>query len=154
MSQAIDRRGGSDRRIPFQVDEAKFSTQRFVTYCLLIIFSAVTANVLIGNDQAERSTILQTVINFTMLAIGFWLGTSKSDVDKSASMSRIAEAAPANTADAVRSTVAATVARSATGPPIPVEPVSAPNTAIVAEGVTVETTGDVLVDKVEDKKDK
>lgn len=85
------RRG--ERRAPFVVDEAKFSTQRLVTYIILLIFSAVTYSVLTGEDQAERSTIIQTVINFTMLALGFWLGTSKGEADKHASASRILEAA-------------------------------------------------------------
>ena len=61
-----------------RLDEAKFSTQRVVTYLLILIFAAVTANVLLGADQAERSTILQTVINFTMIAVGYWLGASKT----------------------------------------------------------------------------
>jgi len=80
------------RSIPFAADEAKFSTQRFVTYVILIIFATAVSNVLLGTDQAERSTIIQTVINFTTFAVGFWLGTSKSEADKAASMSRIAEA--------------------------------------------------------------
>lgn len=85
-----------ERRQPFVVDEAKFSTQRLVTYALLLIFTAVVTNVLIGNDQAERSTIIQTVINFMTFVVGFWIGTSKSAADKDASATRILEAsAPA-----------------------------------------------------------
>jgi len=85
-----------ERRAPFVVDEAKFSTQRVVTYVILLIFAAVTANVLLGQDQAERSTIIQTVINFAMLALGFWLGTSKSSADKEVTAARILESsAPA-----------------------------------------------------------
>jgi len=85
-----------ERRAPFVVDEAKFSTQRVVTYVILTIFAAVTANVLLGQDQAERSTIIQTVINFAMLALGFWLGTSKSSADKEVTAARILESnAPA-----------------------------------------------------------
>ena len=82
-----------ERRAPFVADEAKFSTQRLVTYIILIIFTAVVANVLIGADQAERSTIIQTVINFAMLSIGFWLGTSKGAADKEVSAARILESA-------------------------------------------------------------
>ena len=80
------------RSIPFAADEAKFSTQRLVTYVILIIFASVVANVLVGQDQAERSTIIQTVINFAMLSIGFWLGTSKSSADKEVTAARILEA--------------------------------------------------------------
>jgi len=74
-----------------RIDEAKFSTQRVVTYIVLLIFTAVTGNVLLGVDQAERSTIIQTVINFTMLALGFWLGASKQAQDNAQSASRTAE---------------------------------------------------------------
>jgi len=82
-----------ERRLPFVADEAKFSTQRLVTYVILIIFASVVANVLVGQDQAERSTIIQTVINFAMLSIGFWLGTSKGAADKEVSAARILESA-------------------------------------------------------------
>src|SRR5258706_4099386 len=82
-----------ERRAPFVIDEAKFSTQRVVTYFLLLIFTAAGWAVVIGNDQSERSTMLQTIINFTMLAVGFWLGSSKGAADKDAAVTRIAEAA-------------------------------------------------------------
>lgn len=81
-----------ERRAPFIIDEAKFSTQRVVTYYLLLIFTAAGVAVVMADDQSERSTMLQTIINFTMLAVGFWLGSSKGAVDKDASMSRMAEA--------------------------------------------------------------
>jgi len=61
--------------------EAKFATQKVITYILLMIFSAVTANVLVMNDQSERSMILQTVINLTLLGVGYWLGSSKGAAD-------------------------------------------------------------------------
>lgn len=81
-----------DRRSGNNLDEAKFSTQKIVTLILLVIFAAVTANVLAGTDQAERSTILQTVINLTILAAGYWLGSSKAASDSAAAMGHIARA--------------------------------------------------------------
>jgi hypothetical protein len=51
-------------------------TQRTVTYAILIIFGVSVATVLVQSDQAERSTILQTVINLTTLAAGYWLRAS------------------------------------------------------------------------------
>jgi sulfite exporter TauE/SafE len=75
------------------LDAAKFSTQREVTYVLLGIFAAVVAAVLYQNDQSERSMVLQTVINLTLLAVGYWLGASKAAADQGQAMSRIAEAA-------------------------------------------------------------
>lgn len=91
----LNMRGESEmiERRALPTEELKFSTQRFVTYVVLVIFAAVTSNVMSGEDQAERSTIIQTVINFAMLALGFWLGTSKGSVDKDATRSRIMEAA-------------------------------------------------------------
>lgn len=83
----------SERR-KTDLDSEKFSTQRAVTYALLLIFSATAAWVLYQNDQSERSMILQTVINLTLLSVGYWLGASKQGQDQAQSMSRIAEAAP------------------------------------------------------------
>ena len=88
----IDERGIiKDERRPFVIDEAKFSTQKVVTYILLRIFSALVANVLIGQGQAERSTVMQTVINLTFLACGFWLGSSKSATDNTAALTNMAQ---------------------------------------------------------------
>lgn len=110
-------------------DDQKLGTQRFVTYVLLIIFSAVTTGVFISDDQAERSTIIQTVINFTMIAVGFWLGSSKSSTDKDASISRIAEgSAPA--AAAAAAAAVATV-------PAPAGPIKADEVNIEAKNATV-----------------
>jgi hypothetical protein len=111
-----------DRRAPFVIDEAKFSTQRVVTYAILLIFAGVTAAVFWQNDPAERSDLKQAVINFTMLAIGFWLGSSKSSADKDASMSRIAEStkppgSPITTDDVKIDAQTATVTTTTEGKP-------------------------------------
>lgn len=100
-----------DERRKFDGDQAKFSTQKVVTYILLLIFASVTANVLAGQDQAERSMLLQTVINLTLLAVGYWLGSSKAATDTNAAMGRIIHgSAPA---------AAATGITASTPPPIP-----------------------------------
>jgi predicted Na+-dependent transporter len=83
-----------ERRKPFAVDQEKFATQRAISYLLILIFAAVVSEVLWRNVETERSTVLQTVINLTMLAVGYWLGASKQGHDQAHSMSRIAEAAP------------------------------------------------------------
>ncbi len=88
-----------ERRQPFVIDEAKFATQKVVTYILLLIFAAVVANVMAGGDQSERSTMMQTVINLTILGVGYWLGASKSATDSNAALGQIAKgAAPAQAA--------------------------------------------------------
>lgn len=86
-----------ERRRPFVVDQEKFSTQRTVTYTLLLIFAAVSGWVLWQNDQSERSMVLQTVINLTLLAVGYWLGTSKQGAEQALSVSRMAEVAAPRT---------------------------------------------------------
>lgn len=73
-----------ERRKPFVADKEKFSTQRTVTYCLLLQFALVAAQVLYQNDQSERSMILQTIINLTLLAVGYWLGSSKAAAETGA----------------------------------------------------------------------
>ncbi len=78
------------RAQPFIIDEAKFSTQKFVTYILLLFFCVVMGNVLfLGDDQSERSTIIQTVINLAFLAAGFWLGSSKGAADTRDQMTKL-----------------------------------------------------------------
>ena len=111
------------RQTPFAVDQEKFSTQRTVTYFLLLVFAATTAWVLYKDDQSDRSMMLQTVINLTLLAVGYWLGASKQGQDQAQSMSRIAEAAPG--------VAAAVVANAAPGTaePVPVKIVAGAGTA-------------------------
>lgn len=81
------------RKAPFVLDQAKFTTQSIVTYFVLLLFACVVAVVFAGDDQAERSTVLQAIINFAMLALGYWLGASKTANEKDATLSRIAEGA-------------------------------------------------------------
>ncbi len=76
------------------LDAAKFSTQREVTYVLLVIFAGVVVTVLWQNDQSERSMIIQTVINLGTAATFYWIGASKAAADSSQAMTRIAEASP------------------------------------------------------------
>ena len=90
-----------ERRQSFVADAEKFSTQRNVTYFILALFGSVSAAVFLGADQAERSTILQTIINLTLIAVGYWIGASKGGADKDASISRIAESATPTKADNV-----------------------------------------------------
>ncbi len=91
----------AERRSSVILEEAKLSTQRNVTFFLLILLAGVTIAVFMGTDQSERSTQQQTIINLAMLAVGFWLGSSKSSADKDASMARIAEASAPVAAAAV-----------------------------------------------------
>ena len=112
-----------ERRAPFVIEREKFSTQREVTYWLLLIFAIVVVWVLWQNDQSERSMVLQTVINLTLLAVGYWLGASKQAADSNQTMARIAEGAAPSTASAVAA---------ATGQP----PVAAP---LKADTVNVQT---------------
>lgn len=70
------------RATPFALDEAKFGTQKVVTYIILFFFASIITNVIyMTQDQSERSMVLQTVVNLTFLAAGFWLGASKAAAD-------------------------------------------------------------------------
>lgn len=108
-----------ERREPFVIDQAKFSTQREVTYVLLLLFVCVTGVVLYQSDQSERSMVLQTVINLTLLAVGYWLGASKAAADSNSSMSRIAEAAAPSAALAVAAATATPAGAVTPAPPNP-----------------------------------
>lgn len=114
-----------DKDHPFEADQEKFSTQRTVTYCLLLIFACTAAAVLYQADQSERSMVLQTIINLTLLAVGYWLGASKQGQDQAQAMNRMAENAPA---------VAAAVVAAA-----PSAPVSTGTMDVQAGTVNVET---------------
>lgn len=79
---------------PFAEDQEKFSTQRNVTYVLLGIFIGVCLAVFLGSDnnnESERSTVLQTVINLTLLAVGYWLGASKQSQDQAQTTAKLAQ---------------------------------------------------------------
>ncbi len=78
----------------FSVDQEKFSTQRCVTYVLLVQFAATAANVFYNNDQSERSMMLQAIISLATFAVGYWLGASKQGQDTAQAMNRIAESVP------------------------------------------------------------
>ena len=83
------------RKVPFSLDEEKFSTQKVVTYMIFLAFYAVIINVLfMTQDQSERSMILQTVINLTFLAAGFWIGTSKGAADARDQMAKMLQPQP------------------------------------------------------------
>ncbi len=94
------------------LDAAKFSTQREVTYALILIFGGVVFMVLYRNDQSERSMIIQSVITLATLAVGYWLGASKAAADQGQASARMAEASAPSAAAAV---AAATGANAQTG---------------------------------------
>ena len=77
---------GVERRRDY-LDGARFGTQKLVTYIILLIFSAVVANILMHSDQSERSIIIQTVINITLIGVGYWLGSSKGVAEEQRSPS-------------------------------------------------------------------
>lgn len=123
----------NERRQPSTLESEKFATQKLVTYILLMIFAAVVTNVLSGADQAERSMLLQTVINLTLLAVGYWLGSSKGAIDSNTTIGQIAQSAAPTTALAV-----------AASRSDPVPPVAAP---IVADNVSIDTNTTTITPK-------
>lgn len=86
------------RKTPFLLDESKFSMQKVVTYMIFLCFSAVLVNVLfMGQDQSERSMVLQTTINLAFMAAGFWLGASKGASDARDQMAKMLQPQPDST---------------------------------------------------------
>jgi len=70
------------RKTPFAIDEAKFTTQKVLSYGLMVLFATVVESVFLYSEEAaERSMVMQTVINITMIVVGFWLGSSKGAAD-------------------------------------------------------------------------
>lgn len=144
----------------FVADQEKFSTQRNVTYFLLGLFASTSGLVMYQDDQSERSMILQTIINLTLLAVGYWLGASKQGQDQAQAMNQIAAAAPAAAKDAqvdakeaaAKAVNLALAARTGTTPADiaapavppatdPAAPIVATNVDVKAETATV-VTGD------------
>lgn len=78
------------RTQPFVMDEAKFITQKTVTVFILLIFAGVCGWVFYQEaNPSERSTVLQTVINLTVMAVGYWLGSSKGAADNRDQLNRL-----------------------------------------------------------------
>lgn len=78
------------RAEPFQADEAKFITQKTVTVFILLIFAGVCGWVFYQDaNPSERSTVLQTIINLTVMAVGYWLGSSKGAADNRDQLNRL-----------------------------------------------------------------
>jgi hypothetical protein len=95
MAQELPKatKGGSvieRRQVPWQADEAKFVTQKLVTIFILAIFGSVCFWVFYQDANAsERSTMMQTVINLTVMAVGYWLGASKAAADNRDQLNKI-----------------------------------------------------------------
>ena len=71
-----------ERRSAFLAEKAKFATQREVTLIIFFLFAVCIVAVMIyGGTQAERSTILQTIVALALFASGYWLGASKAAAD-------------------------------------------------------------------------
>lgn len=83
------------RKVPFAIDESKFSMQKVVTYMIFMCFAAIIINVIfMTQDQSERSMVLQTTINLAFMAAGFWLGASKGAADAREQMAKMLQPQP------------------------------------------------------------
>ena len=98
------------RAQPFVMDEAKFVTQKMVTVFILGIFAGVCGWVFYqDSNPSERSTVLQTVINLTVMAVGYWLGSSKGAADNRDQLNRMMVPTPGATTATVSTPSAVTV---------------------------------------------
>ena len=86
------------RTQPFIMDEAKFVTQKTVTVFILLIFAGVCGWVFYQDaNPSERSTVLQTIINLTVMAVGYWLGSSKGAADNRDQLNKLIAPTPGST---------------------------------------------------------
>lgn len=85
-------------RRQFQADEAKFVTQKTVTVFILFIFAGVCGWVFYQDQNAsERATVLQTVINLAILAVSYWMGSSKGAADNRDQLNKLITPVPGTT---------------------------------------------------------
>lgn len=61
----------------YDAEEAKFSTQRTLTYYVVSMFGLVTAWVLYYGSQEQRSIIIQCWIGIMIAGWQYWIGSSK-----------------------------------------------------------------------------
>lgn len=97
------------RHLPWQADEAKFITQKTVTVFILLIFAGVCGWVFYQDqNQSERATVLQTVINLAILAVSYWLGSSKGAADNRDQLNKMLSPTPGTTTIAPPASVTVT----------------------------------------------
>lgn len=100
-----------ERRAPFIAEQQKFSTQKFMSYCVVLLFTAVTSWILSYGTSEQKSIIIQTIIGLMIGVVAFWIGSSKGSADKEAELQQIRKAetpqvTDSNTVAAAKETVA------------------------------------------------
>ena len=73
-------RGFEERR--FDSDAARFRSQYVLTLLILAVFAGVNWAVFMTGDKGMMTAMVQSDIALTLLAAGFWFGSSKGSADK------------------------------------------------------------------------
>ena len=66
----------------FNADAARFRSQYILTLLILAVFAGVNAAVFLTGDNGMKTAIVQADIALTLLAAGYWFGSSKTAADK------------------------------------------------------------------------
>lgn len=73
----------------FNPEEEKFSTQRLVTYAIILIFTGVAAWILFYGTVEQRSIIIQCIIGLMIGVVTFWIGSSKGAADNREQLNKL-----------------------------------------------------------------
>ena len=65
----------------FNADAARFRSQYILTLLILAVFAGVNAAVFLTGDNGMKTAIVQADIALTLLAAGYWFGSSKTAAD-------------------------------------------------------------------------
>ena len=66
----------------FNADAARFRSQYILTLLILAVFAGVNGAVFWSSDSGMMTAIVQSDIALTLLAAGYWFGSSKGSADK------------------------------------------------------------------------
>ena len=66
----------------FSVDEAKFTTQRAVTFYIFMLVTAVIGVICWRGEVDDIKNIFNVLVPFFASVIGYWIASSKGSADK------------------------------------------------------------------------
>ena len=73
-------KGFEERR--FNADAARFRSQYVLTLLILAVFAGANGAIFWTGDSGMMTAIVQADIALTLLAAGYWFGSSKGSADK------------------------------------------------------------------------
>lgn len=83
-----------DRRNTFISEEAKFLTQKELTYAVVFIFFLAAGWTFYRGSDAQQATVLQTIINLVIAGFSYWIGSSKGAADNRDQLNKMLPQSP------------------------------------------------------------